>query len=35
MRTKEQADEIVRLLLEEYPQADSTLDWDKPYELLS
>lgn len=34
MRTQEQIDEIVRLLLEEYPQADCTLDWDKAYELL-
>ena len=34
MRTKEQVDEIVRLLLEEYPLADCTLDWDKDYELL-
>lgn len=34
MRTKEQIDEIVRLLLKEYPLADCTLDWDKDYELL-
>lgn len=34
MRTQEQINEIVRLLLEEYPQADCTLDWDKAYELL-
>lgn len=34
MRTQEQINEIVRLLLEEYPQADCTLDWGKAYELL-
>ncbi len=34
MRTQEQVDEIVRLLLEEYPQAGCTLDWGKDYELL-
>lgn len=34
MRSKEQTEEIVRLLLEEYPQADCTLDWRKDYELL-
>ena len=34
MRTQEQVNEIVRLLLEEYPQADCTLDWRKDYELL-
>lgn len=34
MRTQEQINEIVRLLLKEYPQADCTLDWDKAYELL-
>ena len=34
MRTPEQVSEIVRLLLEEYPQADCTLDWRKDYELL-
>ena len=34
MRTQEQIDEIVRLLLEEYPQADCTLDFKKDYELL-
>ena len=34
MRTQEQIDEIVRLLLAEYPQADCTLDYRKDYELL-
>ena len=34
MRTQEQINEIVRLLLEEYPLADCTLDWRKDYELL-
>ena len=34
MRTQEQVNEIVRLLLEEYPEADCTLDYEKPYELL-
>ena len=34
MRTPEQVQEIVRLLLEEYPLADCTLDWRKDYELL-
>ncbi len=34
MRTPEQVQEIVRLLLEEYPEADCTLDYAKPYELL-
>ena len=34
MRTPEQVSEIVRLLLEEYPLADCTLDWRKDYELL-
>ena len=34
MRTPEQVSEIVRLLLEEYPEASCTLDWDKDYELL-
>ena len=34
MRTQEQVNEIVRLLLEEYPEASCTLDWDKAYELL-
>ena len=34
MRNKEQVLEIVRLLEEEYPLADCTLDYEKPYELL-
>ena len=34
MRTQEQVDEIVRLLLAEYPEASCTLDYGKPYELL-
>ncbi len=34
MRTPEQAREIVRLLLAEYPEADCTLDWRRDYELL-
>ena len=34
MRTQEQVNEIVRLLLAEYPLADCTLDWKKDYELL-
>jgi endonuclease-3 len=34
MKTKKEAQEIVRLLLEEYPEADCTLDWGKDYELL-
>ena len=34
MRTQEQINEIVRLLLEEYPLADCTLDWRRDYELL-
>ncbi len=34
MRTQEQVNEIVRLLLAEYPEAQCTLDYDKPYELL-
>lgn len=34
MRSKEQVLEIVRLLEEEYPLADCTLDYKKPYELL-
>ena len=34
MRTPEQVQEIVRLLLEEYPLADCTLDWRRDYELL-
>lgn len=34
MRTQAQVNEIVRLLLAEYPEADCTLDWRKDYELL-
>ena len=34
MRTQEQINEIVKLLLEEYPLADCNLDWRKDYELL-
>ena len=34
MRTQEQVLEIVRLLEEEYPEADCTLDYKKDYELL-
>ncbi len=34
MRSQEQVNEIVRLLLEEYPEASCTLDYDKAYELL-
>ena len=34
MRTQQQIDETVRLLLAEYPLADCTLDWRKDYELL-
>ena len=34
MRTPEQVSEIVRLLLEEYPEASCTLDYDKAWELL-
>ena len=34
MRTKEQIQEIVARLLAEYPEADCTLDYRKPYELL-
>ena len=34
MRTQEQVNEIVRLLLAEYPEADCTLDYRKDYELL-
>lgn len=34
MRTQEEINEIVRLLLAEYPLADCTLDWRKDYELL-
>ena len=34
MRTKEQVDRIVQRLLAEYPEAECTLDFAKPYELL-
>ena len=34
MRTQEQVNEIVRLLMAEYPLADCTLDWNKAYALL-
>ncbi len=34
MRTQEQVNELVRLLLEEYPEAGCTLDYGKDYELL-
>lgn len=34
MRTPEQVNEIVRLLEEEYPDAECTLDYKKDYELL-
>jgi len=34
MRTKEQVDEIIARLEEEYPQAQCTLDYGKDYELL-
>ena len=34
MRTPEQVQEIVRLLLAEYPEAACSLDWRKDYELL-
>ena len=34
MRTQQQIDETVRLLLAEYPLAECTLDWRKDYELL-
>ena len=34
LRTQEQVNEIVRLLLEEYPEARCSLDYEKPYELL-
>ena len=34
MRPQEQVNEIVRLLMAEYPLADCTLDWNKAYELL-
>lgn len=34
MKSQSQINEIVRLLLAEYPEADCTLDYRKPYELL-
>jgi len=34
MRTQKQVNEIVRLLLEEYPEAVCSLDYEKPHELL-
>lgn len=34
MRSKQQVDKIVNALIDEYPEADCTLDYDKPYELL-
>ena len=34
MKTREEAYKIVDLLLEEYPLADCTLNWQKDYELL-
>lgn len=34
MRTQDQINEIVRLLIAEYPGADCTLDWKRDYELL-
>ena len=34
MRTKEQVQQIVDRLLAEYPEADCTLEYRKPYELL-
>ena len=34
MRTQQQVNEIVRLLLAEYPEAVCSLDWGKDYELL-
>ena len=34
MRTEKQVSEIVRLLLAEYPEADCTLEYEKPHELL-
>ena len=34
MRTQEQVNEIVRLLMAEYPLADCTLEWNTDYELL-
>ena len=34
MRTQEQVNEIVKRLMEEYPEAVCSLDWGKDYELL-
>lgn len=34
MLAQRDIDEVVALLLAEYPEAGCTLDWDKPYELL-
>ena len=34
MRTQEQIRKIVSALLAEYPEAECTLDYEKPYELL-
>ena len=34
MRTKEQTEKIVKALIDAYPEADCTLDYEKPYELL-
>lgn len=34
MRTPEQISEILRIMREDYPLADCTLDWGKDYELL-
>ncbi len=34
MKTREEVNEIVRLLLTEYPEAVCSLDWNKDYELL-
>ena len=34
MRTQEQVNQIVRLLLAAYPEASCTLDYEKPWELL-
>ena len=34
MKTREEINEIVRLLLAEYPEAVCSLDWNKDYELL-
>ncbi|MCR4606887.1 MAG: endonuclease III, partial [Oscillospiraceae bacterium] len=34
MKSREEVNEIVRLLLTEYPEAVCSLDWNKDYELL-